>query len=132
MFTNIVGCWKSIAAIMQSLFLIILLGSYAQAQSTGGIIEGSVQDGTSARLPGAAVTIVNEETKQALQTVTNAEGNFRFTSLPVGKYRLETTLTGFAKNILQAVEIVLANPAKFTITLVPAGLTETVNIAADG
>ncbi len=119
-------------SIVVNLLFVLLFASGSPAQSTNGMLEGIVQDGSGGVLPGATIRVQNEDTKQTLQTVTDAEGRFRLLSLPFGKYQVETTLTGFAKNRVLSVVIEPANPTKLTLTLFPAGLTETVNIAADG
>lgn len=122
----------SCKSILVTLLLVLLCTNTGRAQSTSGMLEGVVQDSGGGVLPGALVRVTNEDNKQALQTVTDAEGRFRFVSLPFNKYQVETTLTGFAKNIVQGVSIEPVNPTKLTLILVPAGLTETVNISADG
>lgn len=124
--------FTSCKSILVTLLLVLLCTNTGRAQSTSGMLEGVVQDSGGGVLPGALVRVTNEDNKQALQTVTDAEGRFRFVSLPFNKYQVETTLTGFAKNIVQGVSIEPVNPTKLTLILVPAGLTETVNISADG
>ena len=65
------------------------------AASAGGII-GQVTDGTGAVLPGVTVTA----TSPALQvpsvvTVTDAQGDYRLTPLPIGTYTVTYELAGF-------------------------------------
>src|SRR4030095_5396252 len=67
----------------------------AQAQVSGTIV-GRVTDESGAVLPGVSVTA----TSPALQVpqivdVTNAQGDYRITPLPIGTYEVVFTLSGF-------------------------------------
>ena len=67
----------------------------AQAQTTASII-GQVTDESGAVLPGVTVTA----TSPALQVpqvaaVTDAQGDYRLSPLPIGTYEVTYTLTGF-------------------------------------
>ena len=58
-------------------------------------VQGTVQDGTGAGLPGVTVTITQTSTGLVRTTVSDNEGRYLFQALPVGPYRLEATLQGF-------------------------------------
>ena len=67
------------------LFAMLVLGAPGVgAQGTGGRISGTVLDSSGAVLPGATVTIVQEQTKLTKSTTTDKDGAYLFVSLPVG------------------------------------------------
>src|ERR1043166_8759317 len=75
------------------IFLGFLLTGAAFAQTA--TVNGVVTDSTRAVITGASVTISNLETGLRRETRTNDTGNYNFTLLPVGRYRVEATMAGF-------------------------------------
>jgi hypothetical protein len=52
-------------------------------------IEGAVKDNTGANLPGVTVTLTSPALQVSqLVSVSDATGNYRFSNLPIGTYRL--------------------------------------------
>ncbi|HEX8749457.1 MAG TPA: ankyrin repeat domain-containing protein [Pyrinomonadaceae bacterium] len=72
-----------------------------------GITElvGIVQDSQGAVIPGATVTLINDTTKDELKTTSNDKGEYRFSSLLAGTYRLVVESPGFMT--LNVTDIVL-------------------------
>jgi len=78
--------------------ILTLAGSgalFAQTAVTGGI-EGNVTDPSGAAVSGAAVEATNVADSVVRQTVTNADGAYRFPSLIPGTYSVTVKKTGFA------------------------------------
>jgi hypothetical protein len=67
----------------------------AAAQQTTGTIAGRVLDEQKAAVPGATVTAKNESTGFTRSEVSDAEGVYRITGLPVGSYALSMEMSGF-------------------------------------
>ena len=69
---------------------VIAAAPAALAQSvTAGSIRGKVTDETGAALPGVTVTVTGPGAAVAGRTsVTDGDGEYRFTDLPVGDYKL--------------------------------------------
>src|SRR6187431_893312 len=68
----------------------------AQSQVAGGEIEGTVRDESGGVLPGATVTVRNQETGVSRTTQTDETGRFRAPLLQVGTYEVTVALDGFA------------------------------------
>ena len=66
----------------------------ARAQDTGTIF-GQIIDATGGMVPGARLKLVNTETNLTLDATTNPQGEYIFTPLRIGNYRLETSMEGF-------------------------------------
>ena len=67
----------------------------ARGQVTTATMYGNVTDGSGAQIPGASVTIVNEETGVSQTATTNDQGEFTFNFLQDGRYTLTITASGF-------------------------------------
>src|SRR5262245_61456525 len=75
----------------------LLSGAVAHAQSPQATISGIVTDATGAVVPGVQVTALNPATAQRTTAVTNAQGFYVLTQLPIGDYTVEAEKTGFKK-----------------------------------
>ncbi|PYV43102.1 MAG: hypothetical protein DMG06_11940 [Acidobacteria bacterium] len=119
------------------------LVSRAYCQTTFGQITGTVTDPSGAVVPGAKVTVTNQETLIAREVSTSARGVFNVPNLNVGTYRVRITVTGFttyergglilSANQVINVDATLALGATETVTEVtaasPAINTETSALA---
>ena len=68
--------------------------AFAQGASTASI-AGTVRDSSASVLPGVTVTATQTETALERTAVSDAEGRYIISNLPVGPYRLEFMLAGF-------------------------------------
>src|SRR5512142_2817963 len=69
----------------------------ALAQNNNGRINGTVTDNSGAVIPGASLTITNQETQLARKVTTDSNGYYAMTNLPVGTYAVEADAAGFRK-----------------------------------
>src|SRR5690349_2135489 len=76
------------------LYLLATL-SQGQVAPTASLV-GAVTDSTGAAIPNASVTLRNPATQLTRQTHTVSDGQYRFTLVPVGNYRLEVSTPGLA------------------------------------
>jgi hypothetical protein len=84
--------------ITRFLFLLVLAlsmgGLSALAQFSSGI-EGTVQDQSGARIPGAKVTITDIRLGVEKNIITNQSGYFRFDSIAASEYKVRIEMAGF-------------------------------------
>src|SRR6266545_6845933 len=66
----------------------------AAAQTFQGGLRGAVRDAQGV-IPGATITLVNEQTNLRREAVTNESGEFSFAALDPGAYTVRATMTGF-------------------------------------
>lgn len=104
----------------------------AAGQSTDRAgIEGKVTDESGAVMPGVSVTISSTALISGTRdTVTGADGRYRFAELPAGDYAVTFTLTGFApvkRNVHLATGFVATLDEKLAI----GGVAETVTVKAE-
>jgi hypothetical protein len=99
----------------------------ALAQKTTGDITGTVTDSTGALLPGAALTAVCTETNLTRTAVTDSQGGFRLSELPICPYRVTAELRGF-KTVTRETELAANAVAKVDFRLEVGSVSETVTV----
>src|SRR5206468_8445182 len=95
------------------LVLMVLSSATAWAQFTSGI-EGTVSDPTGAVVPGATVTIKNEETGASQTAQTQDSGSFRFTTLPSSAFTVSVSAQGFKTTVQEHIQLPVARPRPST------------------
>src|SRR6516225_10128979 len=79
-----------------ALLLVFALVSAGVAQTSKGILTGVVRDATGAVVPGAQITVKNQDTGESRTVTTQGEGAFRIEALSPGHYSLLVNQSGFA------------------------------------
>jgi hypothetical protein len=85
---------KSLAsfAVLLAMLFVFLPTTHAQISGT---ITGSVADSSGAVVPGATVTLTNQDSRDRRVTVSNGEGYFSFGSVVPGTYSVKVEFKGF-------------------------------------
>ncbi len=100
-------CLRLLAASLLVTGLVTILGTsllLAQSSGTGGL-AGTVTDPSGAVLPNVRVTATDIATGQARTATTGNDGNYRFSLLPPGNYKVEFSTTGFKEAEVPSVTI---------------------------
>jgi hypothetical protein len=105
----------------------LLLATPAHAQTTGSL-RGTVKDVSGAVIPHATVIVINTATSAQRDGVTDDQGAYAFTLLPIGRYDLEITFPGFAPFRRNALVIDVSSALQIDATLQVAGQTESVTV----
>ncbi len=94
-----------------------------------GAITGTVQDSTGGVIPGASVKITSQETGVMERTlVTGDTGSFTATLLPVGNYKVEVTMPGFATAVASNIKVRVSEVSGMTVTLQVGELSQSVDV----
>src|SRR5262245_16043976 len=109
--------------------LVLLLAASAAAQTTGSI-TGTITDDAGGLVPGVRVTATSPALMGAQVAVTNADGIYRFPSLPPGTYRLKAELPGFA--IFNREEIIINIGFTATVDMKMSVATRTDEVTVTG
>ena len=88
-----------------ALALILASGLPLLAQQTTGNISGRALDPQGSAMPGVTVTAKNPQTGYTRAVVTDAEGIYRLSALPIGTYDLTIELQGFSTMEKQGVVV---------------------------
>ncbi len=84
-----------VARLCLIIMAIIALTLPVFAQNTSGSITGTVQDASGAVIPGAQVSLINQDQGVTLQTITNEAGIYVFSALAAANYTVTVELPGF-------------------------------------
>jgi hypothetical protein len=103
------------------------LASYAHAQRTTADITGTVTDTTGAVLPGVSVAAVCTDTNLTRTSVTDAQGSFRLSELPICLYKVTAELSGF-KSVSRETPLAANAVARVDFHLEVGAMSETVNV----
>jgi len=98
------------------------------AQQTTGTVTGRVIDQQGSAVPGATVTAKSTSTGFTRSEVSDTEGVYRLSALPVGIYDVTAELQGFTTVSKQGVEVNVAQIQNVDFPLKVAQLAETVNV----
>src|SRR6266852_806350 len=111
-------------------FLFVLsLAASAFAQT--GQITGLVSDPAGAAVAGAKVTITNEETRIARDTVTNEQGYYTFPLLNPGSYELGVQKPGFKGVTRPGITLDVAQVARVDVGLELGEVKDSVTVIAE-
>jgi hypothetical protein len=81
--------------LLAAMLMVLATTAAAFAQQTTGTIAGRVLDEQKAAVPGATITAKSDSTGFSRTEVSDAEGLYRVTGLPVGNYTLSIEMSGF-------------------------------------
>lgn len=105
-------------------------GTALWAQSGAATIQGTVQDATSAAIPGCTVQALNKATGVSLETTSNASGFYALKGLLAGTYTVTFSAAGMKKSesviTLQNGQVLVFNPQ-----LDVGAISEKVTITAE-
>jgi outer membrane receptor protein involved in Fe transport len=111
--------------------LLFALAPAAFAQQTTGNISGRVVDQQNAGVPGATVTASNAQTGFVRSAVSDSEGVYRLSALPVGAYDVKVELTGFSTLDRKGIVVSVGQTMDVGFTLQVASLAESVNVTGE-
>lgn len=108
----------------------LLMSSVAFAQSGSSSLRGTVTDLQGRAVAGANVTLTNDARNFTRTQVTNDDGNYVFTSIQPGTYRIEVEATGFKKSAISDVHALIDTPVSIDVQLEVGNIAETVSVSA--
>ena len=105
----------------------------ARAQSTAvnGTIEGTIKDASGGLLPGVNVVVHNTDTGTERVVVTDSNGIYRATLLPLGSYQISAELAGFKTLQQTQIPITAGSTAVINMTMEVGGVSEVVSVVSD-
>jgi hypothetical protein len=111
--------------------VVLLLAAGALGQSFRGGIVGTLTDASGASVPGAKVTATDTGTGLIRESVTDSDGNYAFTELPLGVYTVTAVKQGFRTQLATNIQVAVEGPQRANLTLSPGRVDETVQVQAD-
>src|SRR3954452_12314100 len=100
----------------------------AIAQVASGTITGTVHDSSGATVPGAKVSVLQQETSDSRDLVTNEQGEFNAANLHIGTYSVTVTKTGFKTQIFNGIVLEVDKVLNLPAVLQPGVVSESVEV----
>ncbi|HJS24393.1 MAG TPA: TonB-dependent receptor [Pyrinomonadaceae bacterium] len=113
------------------MFLPLVLVVCAFLQGDTGQLNGTVVDPNGAVIVGAGVKLTSQSTSQVRELVTGGSGDFAFTLLPPGRYKLEVTANGFRTVLIEDARINITQTTSLVVQLEASTVEGMVTISAD-
>jgi hypothetical protein len=107
-----------------SILCVLCAALMVSAQTFRGKVLGTVTDPNGAVVAGAKVTAKNVGTGIERATVTDTDGNYSISELPIGKYEIRVEQTGFQNRIVNDVTVEVAGEKRVDVDLLVAGSTD--------
>ena len=111
--------------------LILLSETLCQAQLSTASLNGTVQDITTASIPGAKIVVVQTQTNFTTETISGPDGTFRVSSIPVGPYVIRVRKDGFEDYEQSGIVLTVGQTATLQISLRVGSATQNVVVTAE-
>ena len=111
-------------------FAALALAVALAAQTSGARLGGDILDPSGARIAGAVVTVVNDNTGGRGSTTSDDQGSFLFPSLAPGAYTVAVEARGFSRKVLRRFDLSASEIANEVITLEVGDVAATIEVQA--
>jgi hypothetical protein len=111
--------------------VLALMPASAAAQALYGTITGTVTDDSGGTIPGATVTVLNENTGLEINAVTDESGAYTIRNLQPGTYTVKATLQGFKEYVQTGLPVGQNETSRADAKLEVGALTESVTVTTE-
>jgi hypothetical protein len=111
--------------------LLLLSPSCIWGQTFRGSIQGVVTDASGAAIPGAKVKVFSPGTGLSRSLITNDQGAYTASELPLGSYNITVEVQGFRTTTLTGIPVSVGAPARADAKLSTGAIEEEVKVNAD-
>lgn len=108
--------------------LILAFSSLGYAQSTFGTVLGTLTDASGGAVPKAKVELINAGTNTVRTTESSANGNYQFSNIDIGTYRIRITASGFQTTEFQAFDLTARETRRVDASVQVATQSTTVTV----
>ncbi|MBC8164381.1 MAG: TonB-dependent receptor, partial [Bryobacteraceae bacterium] len=117
--------------VLFALALGLLTLSNGSAQGVNAQLQGTLSDSQGLRIADAELSATNELTGQNYTARSNEIGAWLMPSLPVGRYRLQVSRSGFKQFSQSGIELISNQSARLDIELEVGAVSESVRVQAE-
>lgn len=100
------------------------------AQAINGRLAGTVVDASDSGVPGASITITNQETQISLKLTTDTHGGYIAPALPPGSYTVRVAASGFRPTLSTDNVVSVAQTSRVDVRLEVGAVAETIEVRA--
>jgi hypothetical protein len=116
--------------VLQWLLAVLAFGAVAVAQFDSGQISGFIRDATGAVVPGARVSVTNDDNGEEHKSTANADGYYILPQLFVGKYSVSVEASGFKKFVQKGIVLNAESKVAVDVSLTVGSISEQVEVQA--
>src|SRR5579863_7758345 len=116
---------------MKTFLALLCSAACIYGQNITGSIVGSVTDSSGSVIPGATITIRNQDTGLSTEAPVDQSGTYSVPNLQAGTYHIEARKTGFQSVDIRDVQLLAAQTVRQNITLAIGAVQQTVEIAGE-
>src|ERR1051325_8994886 len=117
--------------IARIIWLVLIIGTLANAQMDRASLTGTVTDPTGAVVPDVKVSARNTATNAVYETRSNPAGQYTMPNLPVGAYEVTFESPAFKKLVRSGITLGVTEVLRIDAMLEVGSLSESVQIMAD-
>lgn len=122
---------RSLKTLLVAVFVLLTLPGIVLAQTSAtATLSGMVTDPKGATVAGAEVELLDIATNQGRKQTTNESGQYLFTSVLPGVYKLTVSASGFRQALVSSLKVEVAKSFTMNFTLQVGEVTEVVEITA--
>ena len=111
-------------------FLVLIVCAVTSFGQGGTTVRGTVSDPNGNLVKGATVTLTDPTRNFTRTQQTNEDGQYVFTAIPPGTYKLEVTAQGFKTASASGVEALVDTPTVRDVPLEIGAVSETVDVTS--
>src|SRR5205807_7577698 len=108
--------------------LLCLFSFCAYGQVSGGSVAGTIKDPTGAVVPGASITIQNQDTAVKHEQTSNRDGEYIVPNLQPGNYTISCSAVGFSSAAIKNIVVGVGSALVIDLTMTVGQLTNTINV----
>ena len=117
-------CWILLPALLLALHAGVL------AQGYFGSVTGVLTDPTGAVIPGARMTLTDQDKGYAFHAISDGDGRYFYRTIPPGVYSVTAEKPAFEKTVRTGVRVDVNQNATVNFSLKVSSLTQTVEVNA--
>src|SRR5882762_4287781 len=118
------------AAKVMLIAFVLVIHSMMSAQGYFATLSGALTDPSGAMIPGAKMTLLDQEKGYQFHATSDSSGRYLFRSIAPGLYTFSAEMQGFEKIVHTGIRVEVNDNATANLTLKIAGSTQTVQIEA--
>jgi hypothetical protein len=122
------GVLQLLKALFAAGILSVILAHALIAQTTNGLITGTVSDPTGAIVPGAAITVTDLGTNLARSATTDEHGYYIIPQLPTAIYQVVVSKEGFASSVRTGLQLHVNEQATIDVKLTIGSSVQRVDV----
>ena len=106
-----------VISVVAALTLAFIPGNRTVGQTSGATISGTVSDPEGRSIPGVTITLLNQDNRAEIKTMTGEKGEFQCSNVQSGPYKLDASLQGFRTATVSGISAAGGQTLRFNLVL---------------